>query len=219
MDSGTGGNWGDTPPQRAAPAPWVTILQPLQWAVPSAPQQPGRVKEGERLHAPSPSAQAHSLGFRAAPPTPSAPWGSVSGGKALGSGQRAWGGLEWPAEPLPPRPAGADDATGCADAPAADESPGDRGAQSQTGLPTPTGELCHHPHHPVPQGLWVQRYPQLQTTMMLRAYYEDRCWPREPHQLHHKAGNSPGAPKYPCSACSHAWQPFSRLHTNQALSS
>ncbi|KAM5213434.1 proline-rich protein 29 [Hipposideros larvatus] len=45
MDSGTGGNWGDTPPQRAAPAPWVTILQPLQWAVPSAPQQPGRVKE------------------------------------------------------------------------------------------------------------------------------------------------------------------------------
>lgn len=97
------------------------------------------MKEGERLQAPSLSAQAHSLGSRAAPPTPSTPWGSVSRGKALGSGQRAWGGLEWPAELLPPRPAGADDATERADAPAADESPGGRSAQSQTGLPTSTG--------------------------------------------------------------------------------
>lgn len=53
-----------------------------------------------------------------------------------------------------------------------------------------------------------------QTTMMLRACYEDTRWPRDPHQLDRKAENCPGAPKYPCRACSPAWQPFSCLHTN-----
>nr|XP_054393229.1 proline-rich protein 29 isoform X2 [Pongo abelii] len=45
------------------------------------------------------------------------------------------------------------------------------------------GELCPHPHPPVPQGLWVPMYPRLQTTMMPRASYEDRPWPWELHQL------------------------------------
>ncbi|XP_045345415.1 proline-rich protein 29 isoform X7 [Leopardus geoffroyi] len=67
--------------------PWVTVLQPLAWAAPPPPPQPGRVKEGE------PSLR---------------------------------------------------------------------------------------PHPPVPQGLWVQMYPRLQTTMMPRAYHEDRCQPWDP---------------------------------------
>ncbi|XP_054544890.1 proline-rich protein 29 isoform X2 [Talpa occidentalis] len=45
MISGTGGSWGRPPTQTAAPPPWVTILQPLSWAVPPPPQQPGRMKE------------------------------------------------------------------------------------------------------------------------------------------------------------------------------
>ncbi|XP_003811407.2 proline-rich protein 29 isoform X6 [Pan paniscus] len=45
MASGAGGSWGRSPPQSAVPTPWVTFLQPLSWAVPPAPPQPGRVKE------------------------------------------------------------------------------------------------------------------------------------------------------------------------------
>ncbi|XP_011926013.1 PREDICTED: proline-rich protein 29 [Cercocebus atys] len=45
MASGAGGSWGCSPPQSAVPTPWVTVLQPLWWAVPPAPPQPGRVKE------------------------------------------------------------------------------------------------------------------------------------------------------------------------------
>ncbi|KAF6299435.1 proline rich 29 [Rhinolophus ferrumequinum] len=45
MASGSGGNWGHSPPQSAAPTPWVTVLQPLQWTVPPPPPQRGRVKE------------------------------------------------------------------------------------------------------------------------------------------------------------------------------
>uniref|UniRef100_A0A2K5EG57 Proline rich 29 n=1 Tax=Aotus nancymaae TaxID=37293 RepID=A0A2K5EG57_AOTNA len=45
MASGAGRSWGRSPPQSAAPTPWVTVLQPLSWAVPPAPLQPGRVKE------------------------------------------------------------------------------------------------------------------------------------------------------------------------------
>lgn len=33
--------------------------------------------------------------------------------------------------------------------------------------------------------------PPTQITMMLRAYYEDRRWPRDPPQLHCEAGYSP----------------------------
>nr|KAF6309225.1 proline rich 29 [Pipistrellus kuhlii] len=45
MASGTGGRGGDPPLPSAAPVPWVTVLQPLPWAVPPPPPQPGRVKE------------------------------------------------------------------------------------------------------------------------------------------------------------------------------
>ncbi|XP_032097883.1 proline-rich protein 29 isoform X1 [Sapajus apella] len=45
MASGAGRSWGRSPPQSAAATPWVTVLQPLSWAVPPAPLQPGRVKE------------------------------------------------------------------------------------------------------------------------------------------------------------------------------
>uniref|UniRef100_A0A8C0ZUD8 DUF4587 domain-containing protein n=1 Tax=Castor canadensis TaxID=51338 RepID=A0A8C0ZUD8_CASCN len=45
MASGANGSWGRASPQSAAPTPWVTILQPLSWAVPSPSPQPGRVKE------------------------------------------------------------------------------------------------------------------------------------------------------------------------------
>ncbi|XP_055113409.2 proline-rich protein 29 isoform X3 [Symphalangus syndactylus] len=45
MASGAGGSWGSSPTQSAVPTPWVTVLQPLSWAVPPAPPQPGRVKE------------------------------------------------------------------------------------------------------------------------------------------------------------------------------
>ncbi|XP_062937493.1 proline-rich protein 29 isoform X1 [Cynocephalus volans] len=44
MASGAGGSWGGSAPDTAAPTPWVTILQPLPWAVPPPPPPPGRVK-------------------------------------------------------------------------------------------------------------------------------------------------------------------------------
>ncbi|XP_017526225.2 proline-rich protein 29 isoform X1 [Manis javanica] len=46
MASGHEESWGHLPPQSAAPTPWMTVLQPLPWAVPPPPAQPGRVKEG-----------------------------------------------------------------------------------------------------------------------------------------------------------------------------
>lgn len=39
-----------------------------------------------------------------------------------------------------------------------------------------------------------------QITTMLRAYCEDRRWPRDPCQLHRRAGNSPRVPKCPSGA-------------------
>ncbi|XP_034882179.1 proline-rich protein 29 [Mirounga leonina] len=45
MASGPGGSWGQPPPLSAARTPWVTVLQPVTWAVPPPPPQPGRVKE------------------------------------------------------------------------------------------------------------------------------------------------------------------------------
>lgn len=60
-----------------------------------------------------------------------------------------------------------------------------------------------------------------QTTMTLRAYCEDRRWPRDPRQLHCKARNSPGAPHVPPGACGHAFsqlgpQPVPRFPVNQS---
>ncbi|XP_068387835.1 proline-rich protein 29 [Eschrichtius robustus] len=47
MASGTGGSWGRPPAQTVAPTPWVTILQPLLWAIPPPSPQPSpsRMKE------------------------------------------------------------------------------------------------------------------------------------------------------------------------------
>ncbi|XP_067570231.1 proline-rich protein 29 isoform X1 [Pseudorca crassidens] len=45
MASGTGGSWGHPPAQTAASTPWVTIPQPLLWAIPPPSPRPGRVKE------------------------------------------------------------------------------------------------------------------------------------------------------------------------------
>ncbi|XP_027423429.1 proline-rich protein 29 isoform X3 [Zalophus californianus] len=45
MASGPGGSCGQPQPQSAARTPWVTVLQPVTWAVPPPPPQRGRVKE------------------------------------------------------------------------------------------------------------------------------------------------------------------------------
>ncbi|XP_016060331.1 PREDICTED: proline-rich protein 29 [Miniopterus natalensis] len=45
MASGTGGSRGHPPAQSGTPTPWVTLLQPLPWAIPPPPRQPGHVKE------------------------------------------------------------------------------------------------------------------------------------------------------------------------------
>lgn len=60
-----------------------------------------------------------------------------------------------------------------------------------------------------------------QTTMMLRAYCEDRHWPRDSRQLHRRARNSPRAPTCPTGACSHTFsqlgpQPVPRFPVNQS---
>ncbi|XP_006534451.1 proline-rich protein 29 isoform X2 [Mus musculus] len=39
------GNWSGVPTQSTAPMPWVTILQPFPWTVPSSQPQHNRVKE------------------------------------------------------------------------------------------------------------------------------------------------------------------------------
>ncbi|XP_066878313.1 proline-rich protein 29 isoform X2 [Kogia breviceps] len=61
MASGTGGSWGHPPAQTAAPTPWVTILQPLLWAIPPPSPQPGRVKEDLLQLMALQNAQMHQL--------------------------------------------------------------------------------------------------------------------------------------------------------------
>uniref|UniRef100_A0A8C9CT53 Proline rich 29 n=1 Tax=Phocoena sinus TaxID=42100 RepID=A0A8C9CT53_PHOSS len=61
MASGTGGSWGHHPAQTAAPTPWVTIPQPLLWAIPPPSPRPGRVKEGLLELMLLQNAQAHQL--------------------------------------------------------------------------------------------------------------------------------------------------------------
>ncbi|XP_057629286.1 proline-rich protein 29 [Chionomys nivalis] len=45
MSSLRSGSWSGAPSQSAVPMPWVTILQPFPWTVPSPLPQPSRVKE------------------------------------------------------------------------------------------------------------------------------------------------------------------------------
>lgn len=58
--------------------------------------------------------------------------------------------------------------------------------------------------------------PPTQITMMLRAYCEDRRWPRDPHQLHFEAGDSP--PRAPLVQKPHLMA-LLWLNPNQALPS
>lgn len=74
------------------------------------------------------------------------------------------------------------------------------------------GPYCHgrrQPAYPVPVsslgsteagGSHDEGAVSPQTTMMPRAYREDRHQPQDPCQLHRRAGNSPGAPVCPASA-------------------
>ncbi|XP_053424722.1 proline-rich protein 29 isoform X2 [Nycticebus coucang] len=92
MASGANGSWGRSPPQSASPTPWVTVLQSPAWAVPPAPPQPGRVKEGETL-------ESASLPPSASPLHKSAPaglgiegetWVPGKGGRGEGSPGVRW---------------------------------------------------------------------------------------------------------------------------------
>nr|XP_023507986.1 proline-rich protein 29 isoform X1 [Equus caballus] len=121
------------------PQPWVTVLQPVPWAVPPPPPQPGRVKEGESWGSTS-LCPAPPRTFSGRPRcSPPAPLGVSIREKALGSGQRAGETRRGPAKPPLPRPAGADDAAERADAPAAAESSGGSGAQPRARLAPPAG--------------------------------------------------------------------------------
>ena len=124
------------------PQPWVTILQPLLWAIPPPSPQPSRVKEGETPGSPHfvPDSARHILWASLLHPSfPRPPPGAGVGGKALGSGQGQGEFWRGPAELPSPRPAGTDDAAERADAPAASEWPGGSGAQQGACLVWPAG--------------------------------------------------------------------------------
>ncbi|XP_029068716.1 proline-rich protein 29 [Monodon monoceros] len=142
MASGTGGSWGHHPAQTAAPTPWVTIPQPLLWAIPPPSPRPGRVKEGETPGSPHfvPHSARHIIWASLLHPSfPRPPPRSWSWGKGPGVGARAGGFRRGPAELPSPRPAGTDAAAERADAPAASEWPGGRGAQPGACLVRPAG--------------------------------------------------------------------------------
>ncbi|KAM7068359.1 proline-rich protein 29 isoform 2-T2 [Molossus nigricans] len=79
MAAGTGGSWGHPPPQSAAPTPWVTVLQPLQWAVPQTPPHPSRVKEDLLELMMLQNAQVHQLLLSRMVAASLNPWPAFSG--------------------------------------------------------------------------------------------------------------------------------------------
>ncbi|XP_036195884.1 proline-rich protein 29 isoform X1 [Myotis myotis] len=79
MASGPGGSWGHPAPQRAAPVPWVRVLQPFPWAVPPPPPQPGRVKEDVMELMLLQNAQMHQLILGRLVAAVLSPWPAFSG--------------------------------------------------------------------------------------------------------------------------------------------
>ncbi|XP_020923735.1 proline-rich protein 29 [Sus scrofa] len=96
MASGTGGSWGHPSAQCAAPTPWVTILQPLPWAIPAPSPQPGSVKEDLLELMMLQNAQMHQLllsGQVAAVLNQVPPWPCLQV-RGLGIGDWGWGGYQ-----------------------------------------------------------------------------------------------------------------------------
>lgn len=115
------------------PQPWVTILQPFPWTVPSPQPQHNRVKEGKRP------------GSLSRLPSTTRTWGLPSSASFInevgpGAGRegtvwRPW----WACRNLLPRPAGADAAAECTDASAATEPTGGRCPEPRARVAQPTG--------------------------------------------------------------------------------
>ncbi|XP_073739389.1 proline-rich protein 29 isoform X2 [Callorhinus ursinus] len=96
MASGPGGSCGQPQPQSAARTPWVTVLQPVTWAVPPPPPQPGRVKEGETRGSPAlyPTLLRTFSGLPRCTSLRRGPglgFGGAGGGGAVGSGRTGVG--------------------------------------------------------------------------------------------------------------------------------
>ncbi|XP_034798610.2 proline-rich protein 29 isoform X4 [Pan paniscus] len=155
MASGAGGSWGRSPPQSAVPTPWVTFLQPLSWAVPPAPPQPGRVKEGELCPHPH-------------PPVPQGLWVLMYPRLQVGLG---W----WAAGPRPGSESGGQEGPV--------PSGGVWGFPTITATGNWPVPFPLPLWGPLRQEGVKMRFLFPQTTMMPRASYEDRPWPWELHQL------------------------------------
>uniref|UniRef100_A0A2K6LMN0 Proline rich 29 n=1 Tax=Rhinopithecus bieti TaxID=61621 RepID=A0A2K6LMN0_RHIBE len=178
MASGAGGSWGRSPPQSAVPTPWVTVLQPLWWAVPPAPPQPGRVKEDLLELMMLQNAQMHQLLLSrlvagVLQPRPASPCPQVY--------------LEVPQE----EPEEEEEEMDVQEIgplvlhhhylPYLMPSPGALLPWPAPFFPAPT---CQPHLRDVPR---IQHCPpasrERETTMMPRASYEDRRWPWDLHQL------------------------------------
>ncbi|XP_058417346.1 proline-rich protein 29 isoform X2 [Diceros bicornis minor] len=250
MASRRGGSWGRPLPQGAAPTPWVTVLQPLPWAVPPPPTQPGRVKEDLLELMMLQNAQMHQLLLShlvaaALNPRPVSPHPQVylegqqeeyeeeEEMEAQEEGPVVFhhhylpcprptlgAPLPWPGPFLspPPHQPHLQDTARIQHRPPASRK---RGARAVPPPPPPsaTGTLGVDVP-PASGGSQDEGAVSPQTTMMPRACQEDRRWPWDPHQLHHKAENGPGAPKCPSSACrlcTHTWPPFSPSNPTRPL--
>ncbi|XP_004041248.4 proline-rich protein 29 isoform X4 [Gorilla gorilla gorilla] len=178
MASGAGGSWGRSPPQSSVPTPWVTFLQPLSWAVPPAPPQPGRVKEDLLELMMLQNAQMHQLLLSrlvagALQPGPASPCPQVY--------------LEVPQEEPEEEEEEEMDVREKGPLvfhhhylPYLMPSPGALLPWPAPFFPTPA---CQPYLQDVPR---IQHCPasrERETTMMPRASYEDRPWPWELHQL------------------------------------